>query len=192
VIAGAWEAAPGGAAAVAAERVAAAVPVLETARLRLRAPRISDFDAYAAIVCGPRGVHVGGPLDREEAWLDFAQMVAGWMLRGHGLWSVETRGDGHLVGFVPLNHEYGDPEAELGWLFVEAAEGQGYASEAARAARGFAFDRLGFATLVSYVAEGNARSERLARRLGAAPDAARHPLDPEVRVFRHPRPEVRP
>ena len=189
---GAWEEPPEGAAAMAAERIAAAVPVLETARLRLRAPRIADFDAYAAIVCGPRGVHVGGPLDREEAWLDFAQMVAGWMLRGHGLWSVETRGDGLLVGFVPLNHEFGDPEAELGWLFLETAEGHGYAGEAARAARDFAFDRLGFATLVSYVAEGNARSERLARWLGAAPDAARHPLDAEVRVFRHPCPEVRP
>jgi RimJ/RimL family protein N-acetyltransferase len=93
---------------------------------------------------------------------------------------------------VPLNHEYGDPEAELGWLFVEAAEGHGYASEAARAARRFAFDRLGFATLVSYVADGNARSERLARRLGAVPDAARHPLDAEARVFRHPCPEARP
>jgi RimJ/RimL family protein N-acetyltransferase len=179
-----------GPAAALAARLCAAVPAIETPRLRLRAPRIEDFDAYAAIVCGPEGVHVGGPLDREEAWLDFAQMVAGWLLRGAGLFSVERRDDGRLIGFVPLNHEFGDPEMELGWFLIPEAEGRGFATEAAEAARRCAAEDLGLRGLVSYVAEDNPRSIRVAERLGAAPEPARHPEDAEVIVFRHPAPET--
>jgi RimJ/RimL family protein N-acetyltransferase len=185
-----WEAPPEGAAADIAGSVAAAVPELTTARLRLRAPRLADFDAYARIATGERGVHIGGPMARDEAWLDFAQMAAGWLLRGHGVWSVERRADAALLGFLPLCHEYGDPEPELGFLFLEAAEGLGYAHEAAAAARAFAFDRLGWSTVVSYVDPANARAIRLAERLGARPDpAAPHPADPGIRVFRNAAPE---
>ncbi len=177
-----WQTPPEGAAALIAAGVAAGAPELATARLRMRAPRIDDFDGCAAIVTGPRGVHVGGPMDHEAAWLDFAQMVAGWMLRGCGLWSVERRSDGALLGFVPLNHEFGDPEPELGLLFRAEAEGLGYAFEAAAAARGFAFGRLGWATVVSYVDPANARSIRLGARL--------EPADLDgVRVYRHVGPE---
>lgn len=59
------------------------IPTLTTARLTLDAPTVEDFTGYASIVTGPRGVGIGGPLSREEAWLDFSQMVAGWVLRGH-------------------------------------------------------------------------------------------------------------
>jgi RimJ/RimL family protein N-acetyltransferase len=187
-----WETPPAGAAAALAARIAAGVPRLETPRLVLRAPRIEDFRVYAAIVDGPAGAHLGGPSDREALWLDFAQMVAGWLLRGAGLWAVERRADGRLIGFLPLNHEFGDPEMEIGWFLVPEAEGQGFAREAAEAARRFAFDRLGLPTLVSYVAEDNRRSIRLAERLGAAREAGRHPGDPAVLVFRHLRPEARP
>lgn len=185
----AWEIAPEGRAAEIAAGLAAGVPEIETERLRLRAPRIGDFAAYAEILCSDRAVHIGGPFSREDAFLDFAQGVAGWLLRGHGLWSVETRGDGTLVGFLPLHVEAGDPERELGYLFRAAAEGKGYAHEAARAAREFAYGRLGWRTVVSYVARDNTRSIAIAERLGAKPDpAARHPLDPDLIVFRHPAP----
>lgn len=183
----AWERPPAGPAAALAARIAAAIPELDTPRLRLRAPRIGDFEAYAAIATTARGVHIGGPMTREAAWLDFNQMVAGWLLRGHGLWSVERREDGALLGFVPLGFEYGDPEAELGFLFLAEAEGRGYAREAAEAARGFAFGRLGWTSVVSYVDPDNVRSVRLAGRLGARRDAAT--VDGAL-VFRHVAPEA--
>jgi RimJ/RimL family protein N-acetyltransferase len=182
------EAPPAGAAAALAARVASVIPTLATPRLRLRAPRVADFAAWAAIVTTVRGVHVGGPLDRADAWLDLAQYVAGWTLRGHGLWSVERAADGVLLGFVLLGFEPGDLEPELGFLFLAEAEGQGYAREAAEAARGFAFGALGWDTLVSYVDPANDRSIRLAERLGARLDPA--PLE-GARVYRHRAPEGR-
>jgi RimJ/RimL family protein N-acetyltransferase len=178
-----------GAAAAIAAGLAARIPELETPRLRLRAPRIGDFAAYAAIATTERGVHMGGPMSREAAWLDFAQLVAWWLLRGYGVWSVERRADGRLIGFLPLDHEFGDPEPEIGWLLLPEAEGQGFATEAATAARRLAFERLGFGTLVSYVDRTNHRSVGVAERLGARREAATHPLDGDVLVFRHPAPE---
>ncbi len=166
----AWLTPPAGAQAAQAGSVAAAIPRIETARLVLRAPRITDFDGWAAIACTDRGRFIGGPYDPEEAWLDFCQMCAGWLLRGAGLWSVDRRDTGALVGFVPLNHEWGDPEMELGFLFLPEAEGQGYAAEAAAAARDHAFGALGMATLVSYMDPANDRALALAARLGGLRD----------------------
>ncbi|WP_145106523.1 GNAT family N-acetyltransferase [Cereibacter sediminicola] len=172
-------------AAIQAAGIAAALPELRTARLRLRAPRLDDFGTYAEIMSSDRGLHVGGPMDPAEAWDDFCRMVATWLLRGHGLWSVEGRGG--LLGFVLIGMEPGDPEPELGFLFTAEAEGQGYAQEAAEAARAHAFRALGLPGLVSCIAPENFRSRRLAERLGARPDPGT--LD-GVLVYRHPVPEL--
>jgi hypothetical protein len=90
----AWEMPPVGRAAETAMAVAATVPVLESARLRLRAPDVRDFAAYAEIFTSDRARHMGGPYSREGAWHDFCQAVASWMLRGMGVWSIERKADG--------------------------------------------------------------------------------------------------
>ncbi len=149
-----------------AARVAAAVPVLRTPRLVLRAPVLADFAAWAEIVCSDRGAHIGGPFSEDEAWDDFCRAIAVWMLRGHGLWTV-TVGEGDVAGFVLVGFEPGDGEPELGFLFRAAYEGRGLALEAATAARDHAFDVLGLPALASYVSPDNSRSVRLAARLGA-------------------------
>lgn len=179
-----------GPAAQLAARVAAQVPVLTTKRLCLRAPRIGDFETYAAIVTGPRGRHFQ-ITSRAEAWLDFSQMVAGWALRGHGLWSVEQRDGAALLGFVLLGFDQEDPEPELGYIFTEAAEGHGFAAEAATAARNFAFDDLGWTTLVSFISPNNTRSLALAERLGARPDGQIDDADGATTlIYRHPAQEA--
>lgn len=188
----AWEQPSTGPAAAFVASLTAMIPVIETARLRLRAPRIGDFDAWAAIECSERGRFIDGPMTREDAWLDFAQATATWLLRGHGLWSVEGKADGALLGFVLIGFEPGDREPELGFLVSEAAEGKGLAHEAARAARSHAFDTLGWETLVSYIDHGNARSVALAERLGAIRDhAAEAAVGEPVLVYRHLPPEAR-
>lgn len=159
---------PGPAADFAAT-LAARLPVLTTARLRLRAPALADFDAFAEIFCGPEGLHLGGPFDRDEAFGEFAAACGIWLLRGHGLWAVEPKAGGALLGFVLIGFEAGDLEPELGYLFRPAARGQGFAAEAATAARDHA-RALRLPSLVSYINPANAPSLRLAARLGARPD----------------------
>lgn len=150
-----------------AATLAAQLPVIETARLRLRAPRLSDFDAWAEIFCGPAGPHLGGPFDRDEAFTEFAATCGTWLLRGYGLWTVEPKAGETVLGFVLIGFEPGDQEPELGYLFRPTAEGHGFATEAAAALRDHAFGAFGLDRLVSYIDPQNARSARVAERLGA-------------------------
>jgi RimJ/RimL family protein N-acetyltransferase len=157
---------PGPAADFAASLVAQ-LPEIETARLRLRAPRLTDFDAWAEIFTGPAGPHLGGPFDRDDAFTEFTATCGLWLLRGHGPWTVEPKAGGAVLGFVLIGFEPGDQEPELGYLFRPSAEGQGYATEAARALRDHAFRFLGMDRLVSYIDPENPRSARVAERLDA-------------------------
>jgi RimJ/RimL family protein N-acetyltransferase len=157
---------PGPAADFAA-MLAARLPVIETARLRLRAPRLEDFDAWAEVLCGPAAPHLGGPFSRDDAFVEFAASAGSWLLRGFGPWTVEARAGGEVLGFVLLGFEPGDQEPELGYLFRASAEGKGFATEAAVAARDHAFGVFGMGRLVSYIDPENASSLRLAKRLGA-------------------------
>lgn len=161
------------------------IPVIETERLVLRAPMRSDFDLLAEIYASDRARYMGGPFSRRDAWRFWCAAVASWMLCGFGYWTVEQRRTNGLVGFVGLAQPIENPERELGWEIRADYEGQGYAFEAAAAARDHAFEALGWETLVSYVDPGNARSIALAERLGAVRDPAAHAPDPTDIVFRH-------
>lgn len=171
-----------GAAQIAA--LAAAIPQIETARLILRAPRISDWSMLEPIWTTDRAAHIGGPFDPEDAWLDFNQIVAGWLLRGHGGLTVCDKSDGTVLGLVVLGHEYGDPAPELGWLLTAAAEGKGYATEAAAALRDLGRSLYGEG-FVSYIAVENAASVRVAERLGAVRSGT-HPAEAEVAIYHYP------
>ena len=175
----------GPAAAFAAE-LRAKLPVLETARLVLRAPRIEDFAHYAEIATGPKGRFLIEDGSRQDAWFDFANMVGAWLLRGHGLWVVDLKATGETVGFVVLGFEPGDHEPELGYMFRAAFEGEGYASEASAAARAHGLDTLALPGLVSTIDPDNAASIRLAERLGGLRDmAAEAAHGDRIRVYRH-------
>lgn len=183
-----WEMAPEGARAERAAALAACLPRLETERLVLRAPGIADFEGYTEATRGAEWLD--GADERHAQWLDWCEMVASWLMRGHGLLSVEARpgvwGDlpgGTLLGFVALTHEYGDPEAELGWMLRPAARRRGVATEAAAALRDLARNE-GLVPLVSYIDPANAASARVARRLGAERDP-RAEADVDAQVWRH-------
>jgi RimJ/RimL family protein N-acetyltransferase len=60
------------------------------------------------------------------------------------------------------------PGVEIGWRFARHAWGSGYASEAARAALAFGFERLGPPEIVAFTATGNLRSQAVMDRIGMA------------------------
>ena len=142
------------------------IPTIRTERLVLTPPTEADYDGFASIVCSERGEYVGGPMTPRDAWLDFAQLTASWTFRGYGGLSIRpAKGDTYL-GTILVMQEFGDPEPELGWLLTDSAEGHGFAHEAAVAMREWAFAKTPLDTLVSYMDPRNARSIRLAERLG--------------------------
>ncbi|MBS0125812.1 GNAT family N-acetyltransferase [Thetidibacter halocola] len=175
-----------GPAARAAARLGGKVPVLDTRRLQLRGPRIYDFDAYAAILCSDRAQYMGGPFTRAQAWSDFTNYTALWLLHGHGLWTIDAQ-VAPSAGFALLGYEYDDPEAELGIFLTEAVEGQGIAQEALEAVRDHAFGALNWDSVVSYVDPLNTRCIALMERVGARLDTAAMETLEATLVYRHER-----
>jgi RimJ/RimL family protein N-acetyltransferase len=139
-------------------------------RLRLRTWTDADRPAFAEMNGDPAVMeHLPAVLDRagSDALMDVLRSV--WAERGIGLWAVERRSDGALLGWAGLNPmPAGTPGAgewEIGWRLVREAWGHGYATEAAtegvRVARG-----LGLARLWSMTVPANVRSIAVMRRLG--------------------------
>src|SRR5262245_42771405 len=142
---------------------------LETDRLTLRMLRESDLDAYAEMCADPevmRYVGDGQPLARPMAWRNLAMMVGHWSLRGYGLWAVEERASGALVGRIGCWNPEGWPGFEVGWMLRRPFWGRGYATEGACAALQFAFSQLEQPHVISLIHPDNAASIRVAQRLG--------------------------
>lgn len=167
------------------------IPHLETDRLILRAPQIGDFDAWADFYASDRAKFVGGPMTRELSWRSLSGELGHWAMRGFGRWALEEKSTGDVVGVVGLWWPDGFPEHELGWDLFDGATGKGYATEAGRAARDYAYKTLGWTTLISLIADGNTGSEGVATRLGAAPDGRfTHERYGTMTMWRHPGPEA--
>lgn len=142
-------------------------PTLETARLTLRGPREADLPAMVAFGLSDRSRHIGGPLTSEETREILDGTLQNWATRGYSWWTLEHRATGAVVGRCGIGHPGGSPEAELGWHIYDGFEGQGYAYEAATAARRHAQTMMGLGPLVSMIDPENTRSLALANRLGA-------------------------
>lgn len=162
------------------------VPVLRTERLILREPRHQDLDAIAGFMETPRAGFVGGPMTRHESWRQMLSIVGHWLVRGYGYWTIEHRDTGQIIGRAGIHfHEVEWPAPELGWQLFEGFERQGYAFEAATAARAQA-GRMGIEPLISLIAPDNAPSRALAERLGASIDGEGVLFGKPALIYRHP------
>lgn len=158
-------------------------PTLHTERLTLRMPELGDFEHRAAFYASDRSVWEGGPLSRVQAWRVWASEVGQWPLMGYGPFSVDA--GGAYVGEVGIYHAADYPAPELGWFVVPAAEGKGYAREAAQAVMAWVRRAFGWDTITNIIDPGNARSIALGLRLGGRIDAAQPGIDPGDVVIVH-------
>lgn len=145
------------------------IPTLTTGRLILRAFRDDDLDAYAEICADPevmRYLGEGRPISRVDAWRHMAFFLGHWHMRGYGMWALEERSTGRLIGRAGLQNPEGWPGFEAGWTLGRAHWGNGYATEAAREALRYAFQELGRDHVISLIRPGNDPSIRVAERLG--------------------------
>lgn len=148
------------------------IPQLTTDRLMLRAFAASDFEAYALIMADPEVTQFlgeGRPLTRVDAWRQLAMILGHWTLRGFGLWAVEERASGRLIGRVGCHEPEGFPAFEVGYVLAREAWGNGYAREGAAAALQFARQTLRRREITSIIRPANTGSIRVATSLGARP-----------------------
>ena len=169
-------------------------PTLETERLRLRAWRKDDREAYFAILQEPAvHRHFGPePMSMEECWRRLMAAAGGWGLLGLGGWAVERKDDGKLLGTIALFNawrdlepQFGD-EPEMGWIFSTETHGQGLAGEACGAVLQWAEASLEPTPIWAIIAPANEPSQRLADRLGfdRVGDTSYH--DEQTLVLRRP------
>lgn len=147
--------------------------VTETSRLILRhiepgdAPFVhallTDADFLANI--GDRGVKTLA--DAERAIAD--RYLPGYERDGFGLFAVIERASGDWLGTAGLVRREGLDQVDIGYAFLPAGRGKGYALEAARGVMAWAAAQ-GIAPVVAIVSPGNAPSIAILETLGLVPD----------------------
>jgi len=158
----------------------------------LRGWRHEDAAILADINADPRVMEfIGHPMSRAESDALLERIETKFAQQGFGFWAVEAVGLAPLIGFVGLNVPNFDapfmPAVEVGWRLGADHWGQGYASEAARAALDFGFDVVGLEEVVAFTTVRNVRSRHVMERIGMTRDARddfEHPLVPVASPLR--------
>lgn len=150
-------------------------PELRTRRLLLRPWRESDRETFAALNSDPIVMeHFPSTLTREESDLLVDRVLQRWRAGRPSLWAVEAPGRAEFIGFTgllePSFTAHFTPCVEVGWRLASAHWGEGYATEAARAALDHGFDKLGLTQIVSFTSATNIRSQRVMTKLGMTHD----------------------
>ena len=155
-------------------RAPAEVPVLETARLRLRGHRIDDFADCAAMWADPNVTrHIRDvPFTEEETWTRLLRFIGHWALLGFGYWAVLEKFHGRFLGEVGFADYRRDLKPslkgvpEIGWVFASHAHGLGYATEAVGAVIGWGDAHFGPVQTACIIAPENIASIRVASKCG--------------------------
>lgn len=143
--------------------------ILETERLYLRELNQGDFHALCRILQDEETMYAyeGAFTDSEvQEWLD--RQLARYQRWGFGLWAVILKETDGMIGQCGLTMQpWKDGEVlEIGYLFERKHWRRGYATEAARGCRQYAFDVLNADEVCSIIRDTNMASQRVALRNG--------------------------
>jgi RimJ/RimL family protein N-acetyltransferase len=139
--------------------------------LWLRRWRPEDLEPFAALTADPQvAEHFPSTLSREESEAMFGRIEEHFQKNGYGPWAVELPGQSSFIGFiglavVPFKASF-TPCVEILWRLEPRWWGKGLATEGARAALAYGFERLGLEEIVAFTVPGNIRSRRVMEKLG--------------------------
>lgn len=155
-------------------------------RLILRQWRPTDLEPFSALNADPEVMrYFPSALDRDQSDALAERERRLITQRGWGLWALEHSASHAFIGFVGLAQASFDahftPAVEIGWRLSLRHWGNGYATEAAKAAVAFGFESLDLDEIVSFTALANQRSRRVMERLAMSHDPADDFDHPRVR-----------
>src|SRR5713101_7756943 len=146
---------------------------LETKRMFLRPWEEEDWLAFRPIATDPEVMRyiTGGTPWTDEQIQEFVQrQIRHFAERGFCLWKLlaKENAGGRIIGFCGLQPLVidGQPEVEIGWWLAKDCWGRGLATQAARIALRFGFERAGLTRIISICRPDNAASQRIMEKLG--------------------------
>lgn len=143
--------------------------ILETERLYLREMNQGDFRSLCEILQDERTMYAyeGAFSDQEvQEWLD--RQLSRYEKWNFGLWAVILKETDKMIGQCGLTMQpWKESEVlEIGYLFNRHYWHRGYATEAARACKKYAFETLGASEVCSIIRDTNLASQNVAIRNG--------------------------
>ena len=142
---------------------------METERLLLREMNPDDFDAlYAVLADSDIMQHYPYPFDeaRVRGWIE--RNIKRYQKDGFGLWAVCRKDTGEMIGDcgLTLQNINGETRPEIGYHSRRDSQRKGYAREAAKAVRNWAFRNTDYPTLYSCCKYTNVPSIKTAESIG--------------------------
>ena len=135
--------------------------IIETERLILREMTLDDYDALYAVLAD-------SDIMRHYPYTFDESRVKGWIIKnieryqifGFGLWAVVLKENGEMIGDcgITMQNINGSIKPEIGYHINKKYQRQGYAKEAARKCRDWAFENTPFNILYSYMKKANIAS----------------------------------
>ncbi len=149
--------------------------IIETKRLILRTWEPQDVEAYYEINQDPKVIEfLLGPLSLQQVNDFIIAMNLQYELRGFTCWAVVLKDTNECIGFIGLNYPQWEshftPAVEVGWRLGSKFWGKGYATEGAKAALDFGFQKCGLDEIVSFTVPANVRSIRVMEKIGLRRD----------------------
>ena len=102
---------------------------------------------------------------------------------GYGMFALEDRAAGRVVGFAGLVHPGGQPDAEIKYAFLRSEWGRGLASEAVPALLAHGASRHGLRRVIATVAPENLPSRRVLDKAGMTLVEQRRDGPSEILVY---------
>lgn len=143
--------------------------ILETERLYLREMKQSDFNALCLMLKDKEVMyayeHAFSDVEAHE-WLD--KQICRYNEYGFGLWAVILKESDEMIGQCGITMQDCDGKQvyEIGYLLNKSFWHKGYAIEAARACRDYAFNILNIEEVYSIIRDTNSASQNVAKRNG--------------------------
>lgn len=146
--------------------------ILETKRLYMRKMEQADFPSLCKILQDEETMYAyeGAFSDKEvQEWLD--RQITRYEQWGFGLWAVVLKETEKMIGQCGLTMQpWKDQEVlEIGYLFQRIYWHKGYATEAAKACKQYAFETLHAKEVCSIIRDTNIPSQKVALRNGMKP-----------------------
>ena len=161
--------------------------IIETERLILRTWKEEDTKPYFDINQDPKVIEfLWGPLTLEQVTDFISVQNKQQEQRGYTLWAVELKSTHALMGFIGLKYTdweaHFTPAVEVGWRLGSQYWGNGYATEGAKAAVEYGFNKIGLTEIVSFSVPANIKSIKVMERIGMQRDLEGDFVRPNVTI----------